>query len=85
MASASSKISTGITLTSDFFLKNFYKYNRNVIKSSARNNYNKTELAALDADKIWVIRNLGKTGINEIAGALRDLGIGHTDWDRFPL
>lgn len=43
------------------------------------------ELAALDADKIWVIRNLGKTGINEIAGALRDLGIGHTDWDRFPL
>lgn len=49
MASASSKISTGITLTSDFFLKNFYKYNRNVIKSSARSSYSKTELSYEDS------------------------------------
>ena len=45
----SSKVSTGVNLTSDFFLKNFYKYNRTVTKSSARNDYSKTELSYEDS------------------------------------
>ena len=49
MASASSKVSTGINLTSDFFLKNFYKNNRNAMKSSTRNDYSKTELSYEDS------------------------------------
>lgn len=48
MASSSTSASTGIYLTSDFFLKNFYKNNRNVIKASERSDYNKTELSYED-------------------------------------
>lgn len=47
--SSSSKVSTGVNLTSDFFLKNFYKYNRNAIKASTRNDYSKTELSYEDS------------------------------------
>ena len=49
MASTSSKVSTGISLTSDFFLKNFYRNNRNAMKSSTRNDFNKTELSFEDS------------------------------------
>lgn len=48
MASTNAKPSTGISLTSDFYLKNFYKYNRNLIKTSARSDYSKTELSFED-------------------------------------
>lgn len=47
--STSSKISSGINLTSTFFLQNFYKYNRNAMKASTRNDYNKTELSYEDS------------------------------------
>ena len=43
-----STVSTGTNLTSNFFLQNFYKYNRNAIKSSTRNDYSKTELSYED-------------------------------------
>ena len=49
MASTSSKISTGISLTSDFFLKNFYRNNRNAMKSSTRNDFNNSELSFEDS------------------------------------
>lgn len=45
---ASTTISSGTNLTSNFFLQNFYKYNRNVIKSSARSDYSTTELSYED-------------------------------------
>lgn len=47
--SSSSKVSSGINLTSTFFLQNFYKYNRNAMKASTRNDYNKTELSYEDS------------------------------------
>ncbi len=43
-----STTSTGTTLTSNFFLQNFYKYNRNAIKNSTRNDFTKTELSYED-------------------------------------
>lgn len=46
---ASSKVSTGINLTTDFFLKNFYQYNRKAMKASTRNDYSKTELSYEDS------------------------------------
>ena len=49
MASSSSKVSSGINLTTDFFLQNFYRYNRNAQKNSARNDYSKTELSYEDS------------------------------------
>ena len=48
MQMASTTISSGSFLTSDFFLKNFYRDNRNVIKTSGRNDYSKTELSYED-------------------------------------
>ena len=48
MARTFSSVSSGINLTSDFYLKNFYRYNRNAMKSSARNDYSKTELSYED-------------------------------------
>ncbi len=44
-----STVSTGTNLTSNFFLQNFYKYNRNAIKSSTRNDFSKTELSYEDS------------------------------------
>ena len=44
-----STISTGTNLTSNFFLQNFYKYNRNAIKNSTRNDFSKTELSYEDS------------------------------------
>lgn len=49
MASSSSKISTGVNLTSEFYLKNFYHHNRKAMKVSTRNDYTKTELSYEDA------------------------------------
>ena len=49
MASNNSKVSSGINLTSDFFLKNFYQSNRNAIKTSTRSNYHKAELSYEDS------------------------------------
>lgn len=43
------KESSGITLTSDFFMKNFYKYNRNAFKTSTRKDYNTKELSYEDS------------------------------------
>ena len=43
------KESSGISLTSDFFMKNFYKYNRTAFKTSTRKDYNKTELSYEDS------------------------------------
>jgi hypothetical protein len=48
MARINNNVSSGVNLTTDFFLKNFYRSNRNVIKSSARNDYSKTELSYED-------------------------------------
>lgn len=47
--SSSSLTSTAVSLTSDFFMKNFYRYNRTVIKASARENYTKAELTYEDS------------------------------------
>jgi len=49
MAASNSKVSSGVNLTSDFFLKNFYKYNRNAVKTTTRNDYTKTELSYEDS------------------------------------
>lgn len=48
MARINNNVSSGVNLTSDFFLKNFYRYNRNAIKSSARSDYSKSELSYED-------------------------------------
>lgn len=48
MARTFNSVSSGVSLTSDFFLKNFYRANRNVIKSSIRSDYSKTELSYED-------------------------------------
>lgn len=47
--SSSSRISSGVNLTSNFFLQNFYKHNRNAIKISTRSDYSKTELSYEDS------------------------------------
>lgn len=41
--------SSAVNLTSDFFLKNYYRYNRSAIKVSARKDYNSTELSYEDS------------------------------------
>ena len=33
------KVSSGLSLSSNYFMRNFYANNRNVIKSSGRNDY----------------------------------------------
>ena len=48
MARTFNSVSSGVNLTSDFFLKNFYRYNRNAMKSSTRDDYSKTELSYED-------------------------------------
>ena len=49
MAGSGSKISSGINLTSNFFLQNFYRYNRKAMKASTRDDYTKTELSYEDS------------------------------------
>ncbi len=49
MASSASKISSGINLTSNFFLQNFYRHNRKAMKASTRDDYTKTELSYEDS------------------------------------
>ncbi len=46
---SNAKISTGVNLTTDFFMKNFYRANRNAFKASTRSDYNKTELSYEDS------------------------------------
>lgn len=48
MARVNTNTSSGVYLTSDFFLKNFYRSNHNAMKSSTRNDYTKTELSYED-------------------------------------
>jgi hypothetical protein len=48
-APMSTKISSGLTLSSDYFMRNFYKNNRNVIKTSGRSDYSSTELSYEDS------------------------------------
>ena len=48
-STTSSRISSGVNLTSNFYLQNFYKYNRNAIKVSTRSDYSKTELSYEDS------------------------------------
>lgn len=43
------KISSALTLNTDFFMRNFYKENRNAIKRNDRNNYSKLELSYEDS------------------------------------
>lgn len=43
------KISTALTLNTDFFMRNFYKENRSAIKSSDRNNFSNIELSYEDS------------------------------------
>ena len=45
---AKAAASTGISLNSDFYMKNFYRYNRNAIKASNRKEYSTTELSYED-------------------------------------
>jgi membrane-associated HD superfamily phosphohydrolase len=45
----STYISSGISLSSDYFLRNFYKNNRDVIKSSARSDFSDVELSFEDS------------------------------------
>ncbi len=39
---------SAVNLTSNFYMKSFYRYNRNVIKTSGRNDYSTTELSYED-------------------------------------
>lgn len=41
--------SSAINLTSNFYLQNFYRYNRAAIKASSRRDYNQTELSYEDS------------------------------------
>ena len=49
MASSSAKVSTGLNLTSNFFLQNFYRHNRKAMKASTRDDYTKSELSYEDS------------------------------------
>lgn len=40
--------STGISLTANYYMKNFYRYNRNAFKASDRKEYSNTELSYED-------------------------------------
>ncbi len=42
------KESSAVSLTSNFYMKNFYRYNRNAIKVSTRSDYSTTELSYED-------------------------------------
>ena len=46
---ASEKISSGVNLTSQFFLQNFYRYNRSAMKSSNRSDFTVSELSFEDS------------------------------------
>ncbi len=43
------KESSAISLTSDFYMKNYYRFNRNVIKTSVRKDYSTSELSYEDS------------------------------------
>ncbi|MCM1107323.1 MAG: hypothetical protein NC355_10310 [Blautia sp.] len=43
------KVSSGLTLTTDYFMRNFYKDNRNAITANGRNDYSKIELSYEDS------------------------------------
>lgn len=45
----STKVSSGTNLTSNFFLQNFYKFNRNAVKTSTRSDCTKSELSYEDS------------------------------------
>lgn len=47
--SNTSRISSGITLNADFYLRKYYRDNRDVIKSSARSDFKKSELTYEDS------------------------------------
>lgn len=42
-------VSSGVSLTTNYFMNNFYASNRNVIKTSGRNDYTKLELSYEDS------------------------------------
>lgn len=44
-----SAVSSGVSLTTNYFMNNFYANNRSVIKSSGRNDYSKIELSYEDS------------------------------------
>lgn len=44
-----SKISSGLTLTTDYFMRNFYKDNRDAAQRNGRGNYTKLELSYEDS------------------------------------
>ena len=44
-----------------------------------------SDVAALTAENIYRMRNLGKVTANEVATALQSFGIHGTDWDLFLL
>lgn len=48
-ASMSTKISSGLSLSSSYFMRNFYSENRNAAKKSGRSDYSKTELSYEDS------------------------------------
>ncbi len=41
------------------------------------------DVAQIQEEKIRCIRNLGQKGLNEVAWALREQGLLHTDWNAF--
>ena len=43
------KISSGLTLSTDYFMRNFYKSNRTVSKKNGRSNFSKIELSYEDS------------------------------------
>lgn len=49
MARTFSAESSATSLTSTYYLQNFYRYNRNVMKTSYRKDYNQTELSYEDS------------------------------------
>lgn len=48
MATETKSVSTAVNLTSDFYMKNFYRFNRNAIKTTDRKDFSTTELSYED-------------------------------------
>ena len=43
------KVSSGLSLSTNYFMRNYYANNRDVIKTSGRNDYTKIELSFEDS------------------------------------
>lgn len=76
------KVSSGLSLSTNYFMRNYYANNRDVIKNSGRNDYTKIELSFEDSRALtraskrllnndyMVLRRMKKTTISVIPPVL---------------